>query len=486
MTLAASERRAGIPLREPDFERLAERGFGDPGNSYAFSMAWFDDALYVGTVRNMLMLVQAAPPSRATRLRPWPVQSPQELYDADQRAQIWRWSAADERWTCVYVSPVIDGVDGEPVPRDLGYRKMAVAGAGLQVPPGLYVGSSSSSSRGIGSHVLRFDGTGGPAVSPPVLGDREITAVRSLIVYDGRISMCPTGRGRAWNAAARPSVYETTDPIEGEWRAVSEPHFGDPGNDAVYCLAEFRGRLYAGTLNPGAGLQVWRTTGRTRDGFAWRQIIDEGAGRGPLNEGVVSMCVFNDALYVGTGIANGGYDRSNDVGPAAGEILCIYGDDAWDLVVGRPRRVRGVLRRPRSGLGPGFDNPYAGYIWNMAVHDGWLYVSTFDALIFALWRDPETPVREPLPGASDRDVTELGGCELWRTRDGIAWEAVTRTGFGNPFNYGIRTLESTPHGLFAGTANPFGPRIATRQGGSWTYADNPYGGAEIWRGRAAS
>ena len=60
---------------------------------------------------------------------------------------------------------------------------------------------------------------------------------------------------------------------------------------------------------------------------------------------------------------------------------------------------------------------------------------------------------------------------------------VTRRGFGNAYNLGIRNLVSTPQGLFVGTANLFGPRVAVRaEGGGWQYEDNPLGGLEVWLG----
>jgi hypothetical protein len=59
---------------------------------------------------------------------------------------------------------------------------------------------------------------------------------------------------------------------------------------------------------------------------------------------------------------------------------------------------------------------------------------------------------------------------------------VTKTGFENPYNVGIRKLLPTPLGLAVGTVNPFSPRVAVRQNGSWEYVDNPRGGAEVWLG----
>jgi hypothetical protein len=46
----------------------------------------------------------------------------------------------------------------------------------------------------------------------------------------------------------------------------------------------------------------------------------------------------------------------------------------------------------------------------------------------------------------------------------------------------VRSLISTPHGLFVGTANPFGPTVARRVGADWIYEPNPAGGLEVWRG----
>ena len=61
------------------------------------------------------------------------------------------------------------------------------------------------------------------------------------------------------------------------------------------------------------------------------------------------------------------------------------------------------------------------------------------------------------------------GFELWRSYDGENWIPVDRKGFGCIFNNGIRNLVSTPKGLFVGTANPFGPKIAKEINGNWEY-----------------
>jgi hypothetical protein len=75
------------------------------------------------------------------------------------------------------------------------------------------------------------------------------------------------------------------------------------------------------------------------------------------------------------------------------------------------------------------------------------------------------------------------GCDLWRSADGENWLPVTRTGFDNRYNLGIRKIVSTPHGLFIAVANVFGPRVAIEEDGEWKYTDNPRGGLEIWFGQ---
>ena len=85
-------------------------------------------------------------------------------------------------------------------------------------------------------------------------------------------------------------------------------------------------------------------------------------------------------------------------------------------------------------------------------------------------------------GLDDIMERQAGG-DLYRSFDGDNWLPVTTDGFGNRYNYGFRVLVSTEHGLFVGAANPFGPRVAVRDGSAWSYQDNPQGGLEIWLGR---
>jgi hypothetical protein len=102
-------------------------------------------------------------------------------------------------------------------------------------------------------------------------------------------------------------------------------------------MAAFGEHLYAGTINFKRGFQLWRTRAAGNPPYDWECVLSEGAGRGPLNQGVVSLAAFKDALYIGSGIQSGGIDSVHKVGPAAPELIRLSADGHWDLLVGTPR-----------------------------------------------------------------------------------------------------------------------------------------------------
>jgi nucleoside-diphosphate-sugar epimerase len=473
-------------LTAADFTRIAANGFGDPQNAYCHAMAYFQDQVYVGTTRHSMALLRLFPPLDAPAMEPWPVKVPNSVQELDMQGQIWRWESAGGQWEKVHISPLITGKNGQEVPRDLGYRGMAVFHGRSDPAPALYVSAMSTVLRGTAARILRsLDGVNFAPVSEPGLGNPNVSTFRSLLAFDDYLYVPPTGEGTTFNSNRASIILRSADPVEGRWELACEPGFGDPTNNGIFEMAVFNGHLYAGTFNHYQGYQIWKTPATSAAPCRWTKVLDRGAYRGSLNEVAMSLCVFNGALYVGSAIQNGGYDRTNMVGPAAGEIIRIYPDDSWDLVVGSPRQTPDGMKYSLSGMGPGFDSIFAGYIWRMAVHEGWLYASTFDWSVFLQY------ARRPSPSAKrlmrmfgvDRILHRGGGFELWRTLDGINWIPVTLNGLGNPYNYGARNLVSTPYGLFLGTANPFGPEVAARIATGWVYIPNPSGGAEVWLGR---
>jgi hypothetical protein len=167
-------------------------------------------------------------------------------------------------------------------------------------------------------------------------------------------------------------------------------------------------------------------------------------------------------------------------------VIRVNSDESWDLICGDHRETERGPREPLSGLRAGFGNFFNGYVWALGVHDDWLYAGTYDWSVLMRWAKPsEAPANVArLFELIDPEivVANEGGSDLWRSHDGENWIPVTRNGFGNIYNFGVRNLVSTPAGLFVGTANVFGPRVAVRSGEDWAYSDNPLGGLEVWLG----
>jgi hypothetical protein len=494
-------------LAKEQFTQRARGGLGDGHNSFAHSMAWFQDKLYLGTTRSNLCMLRVQTAYVETPLEVWPVDCPTTmdgLYTLDRRSQIWCFDPRDGSWEMLLQSPMVEGNDGRPVPREIGYRSMEVFHGTATEAPALYV-STWAPGRAPGGLILRCtDGRTFEPVTPYGVADPPFSTTRSLTTFQGRLHFAPTaqrGQTGGQQNIARPQVLASATPEAGDWEAVNEPAFGDAGNLGIFSLATAAGQLYAGTLNT-EGLQIWATDGSPLHGpkarpanaiesryYRWRKICDKGAGRGPLNQAVASMTEFKGALYVGTGIQGGGVDRVNKVGPAAAEILRVNPDDSVDLIVG-DRSDEGIMgREPLSGLSSGFGNFFNGYMWAMGEHDGWLYVGTYDWSVTLRWAkfDGATEKVQTLMQlvGTEAIIDADGGADLWRTADGENWLPVTKRGFGNAYNWGIRNIVSTPIGLFVGTANVFGPTVAIRDAATdtgWGYIQNPDGGLEVWQG----
>ena len=174
---------------------------------------------------------------------------------------------------------------------------------------------------------------------------------------------------------------------------------------------------------------VWKTDGIGPGPYVWQPVVTDGA-ESAVSWLTLSIQEFKGKLYVGS-------DRPT-------ELIRINSDDTWDLVVGGPRWTPTGFKRPISGLLTGFGNLFNGHFWRMATHSDTLFLGTWDWSVSLRG----APNLEPL-------FRHEFGADFFKTTDGRYWQPVTKTGFGDPFNYGVRTLQSTPAGLFVGTANPF-------------------------------
>lgn len=425
------------------FRVIASEGLGRISNATAHSMAFFRGQLYIGT-------------------------SCGNVVSAEDTPRIMRYYADSGEWETVYESPQvpvtirthvpdrqlmkhIKGIDltkhqkrkgysTDLIPRDAGFRSMCIFQGKSDPEPALYVATMSR----YGGQILRsIDGETFEPVGEPGLGNRDIYSFRGLTVLGDRLFTSPAGMTTDEfldrNLAPEMRVYVTDDPVSGKWEVASESGFGDPANMAIYALKTAHGMVYGGTANPERGMQIWRTKAQGQAPFEWEPVIMDGAGAYNHNLAVSAMVEFKGALYVGGGITGLGYDTVHDIGPASAELIRIHPDKSWDLIAGRMRFTPDGLKVPLSLLGPGLGDFFNSVIWALGVHDDVLYLGTHQ------WE----PFR-----AIELDAPKIvGGYQLWASEDGENWELVIDDGHGNPAELGIRTLASTPHGLFVGTHN---------------------------------
>jgi hypothetical protein len=472
--------------------KIATGGFGDPLNHYSHSGAWFRGKLFIGTSRANLQFLKLG--KLEVDIPQWPVNDlglnyTPEFEEKIAAAEIWSLSSVDRHdfaCRCIYQSPYHPlSTPEKPFRSEISYRSMCVFRDNGH-DRGLFV-ATTSRSEGDGPDLLYSkDGQSFQRLPKPRVNSAaketsdqpRFSSIRNLIQFDDLLITCVTGGAKGnINHSLNSHVYASLSPESGDWVSINGDGFGAyPECFCVFSLCEHQGHLYAGT----AGLNGFALFKGTRTGtltFDWKLVVDRGAGRGSLNQGIAAMCSFGDDLYLGSGIQSGGHDRIHQVGPAACEVLRMNAAGSIELLVGSDRPGYPV----GSGYGPGFSNPFNAYLWRMEVHRGHLYIGTLDTSIFTLF----TSVDKLSSFAADKlrraDLLEWllasGGADLWRTENGELWEPVSTNGFDNFYNYGIRTLVSGGEQLFIGTANPFGPQVWNCE--TSRYENNALCGTEI-------
>ena len=445
---------------ENGFTQIAANGFGDPGNTYTHSAAWFNGKLYVGTLRHFLCVAGRALGTDV----PDNVTCPENPLDLDLRAQIWRYTPETDTWEMVFISPIVPIMTEQGlvlVPREISYHSMAVHGGAL------YVGT-----QGFAGNLARIlkttDGVSFQVVTQPGLGVTGWQGIRSLASWNGRLYAAPVAAPEDPEEPPTISVVYEVDLVSGVGIPRSQLGFGNLNNRVVFSLDVWNNRLVAGTENSSEGFEVWATDGTPDPAdpsrFLWTKLAEKGFYRGPKNLTLVDFGVFNGDLYLGSGrfeLVTG----EEPVELVGAELIRLKGNGEWDLICGEARDTPDGFKSPTSGLGPGCGDPFDFYIWQIEAHDGNLFISTFDTTTYLTGVNP----RGLPPDFVAALIVPRGGFDLFSTSDGDHLSLLTHTGFENEYSYGGRKLVSTPAGLFVGTANPF------------TNAPDPNKrGAEVW------
>ena len=501
-------------LGEGEFKPLATGGFGDSANSYTWGLTGFNGDVYASTVRHHLWSVMQGIEGLMPNI---PIESniegPSDTvwgsrgYANEMKGQIWR--LKDGEWKKVYQSEIMSlpveiyvpeydiTIPEGYYPKAYGYRTLGTfnghiyaLGVGTWMPPLPFSSIVRSES---GDENDWVDVTGALV---------NTTNVRGFVEWREKVYVSASIPGTDLGVTGGSVVFSSTD---GEnWYNVTDIGFGNPNNVEIYYLSVFKDHLYASTVNYVTGFEVWKTDGEMRENkLVWTRVIKDGFGD-TWNQYGMTMQPFGDYLYIGSAVGIGMVLKDGQpAGTRAIDIIRVDEDDRAELVVGAyfpvdPPAGWPTFRVPLSFIPAGFGNPFNVYTWHMTVYKDWLVLGTLDlsgtllrSLKNLLLADPAaamqllqsinansssfTPLQpgilnnfnlensEQAVAASqliDYIINKYGGADLWKTKDGINWEAVTLSGFKNPLNYGIRRTVSIPDKdgkdhLYIGTANPF-------------------------------
>lgn len=223
---------------------------------------------------------------------------------------------------------------------------------------------------------------------------------------------------------------------------------------------------------------------QARDGARYPFGIDPERTR----SGAANLTVFGDHLYIGEYndeeiavermLFDNDFTFMNLNFEQSVNLYRMNKEEQIELVVGNADEMfpGGSL----SGLTSGFGHLENQYIWKMVVHEGKLYVGTYDASSFLIpldeyfnddnaseqWKrevdgyvralcDNYTGVPDSAYACAEYLDKAIFGFDLYVTGDGMHFEKITDDGFGDPYNHGCRAFGVTDQGLYVGTANPF-------------------------------
>lgn len=414
-------------------------------NNYCWSMSELDDYIYIGTGRNILLVIIQTYFGDSLNI-------PTSIYvpNQDNRAEIWRYKKdCPNSWQKVFT------VEDE---REYGFRYM-VNFKPFNGNPALY--AASAATEGYMQVYKSVNGTVWEKVLSDVKPNSTITGTssRAMVVHKDKLYLAAideTGQGPGQETL----LYSSKDPEFFPWK-LETPEGTNPNKNpqgGITNMAVFNNRIYVATSTEN-GIQVWRTNKEEPKVNDWTLVVDNGFGDED-NVYPLSMGVFKNHLYVsGTKELPLAWAI-----PRGCDIVRIDKYDDYEVVVG-PNSVSGILS--------GFYNPFNVYAWQIQEYKEKLFISTFDdatnmQLILELLLANKDNL--PLPEFIVDILIEIYelvvellnvfkypfGFNLYVSRDGLDFEPVFLDGLDNRYNYGGRILYvDSEDDLYIGTANPY-------------------------------
>lgn len=142
-----------LSAEQPGVTRVATGGFGDQNNNWSWSMAWFNNNLYVGTGREPACVTAATSAIQIGSSSLYPPATGScapDYHNLSLQAEIWQYNPATNIWTMVFQSPnslstVTSAGSTVATARDIGFRGLTlVTEPGCSGPCAIYAGGVTS------------------------------------------------------------------------------------------------------------------------------------------------------------------------------------------------------------------------------------------------------------------------------------------------------------------------------------------------------
>lgn len=200
------------------------------------------------------------------------------------------------------------------------------------------------------------------------------------------------------------------------WKQITDNGFGKSSNYATRGMEIFNGELYIGTQN---------------------NLLPNSIDLEHQQSSVAAIYLFPDLYAILADLYRVPMRIIMHFGTLASQ-----GFEIWKYNYSTDTLTQVIGTDSITGINAGFDYHFNAAAAVMKVFKGYLYVGT--------WNTPIGSVFQP----------NRNGCELWRTSDGIQWEQVVghnapfiSGGFGNPDNTGAWSIEEFNGYLYVGTMN---------------------------------
>lgn len=267
------------------------------------------------------------------------------------------------------------------------------------------------------TRLLKFQDSQWEQLLQPALADHQPLALRRIWKIQDRFYGMGTVQSSPNQPDVSPEIFVCADLDSNSWTSIAYAGFGLPDNGDITGLVEFNQDFYAGISNPHQGFQLWKIHPNNLPTKLWHPVLKQGGARYSWNRDPLALTVWNGALYVLAGTASPATtDRASVPSP---ELLRVYPDDSWDLIVGTPRFSATGLKVPLAAMGPGFDQPFGAQFQFMTEHGGDLWVA----------------------------LRYQGQIQLWRSQDGEIWTVTTMAELSEPSDWEVSAALSTPAGL---------------------------------------